>query len=82
MAGSAEKHWWAVKHVMRYLQRTNDVGVTFNGSGNEDVVDVFSDADFANNVSMKSVSDMVLHMYGNCVFWKSKRQVIIAGDTT
>ena len=41
---------------MRYLQSTIDVGLTFNGSGNEDVVDVFSDADCANGVNMKSVS--------------------------
>ena len=48
----------------------------------ESVVDVYSDADFANGVSLKSVSGMVLRMYGNCVFWRSKRQDIIAGDTT
>ena len=69
MTGSAKKHWLAVQHVMRYLQSTIDVGLTFNGSGNEDVVDVFPDADFANNVTMTSVSGMVLRMYGNCVFW-------------
>ena len=33
---------------MRYLQSTTDVVLTFNGSGIEDVVDLFSDADFAN----------------------------------
>jgi hypothetical protein len=82
MAGSAKKHWLAVQHVMRYLQCTSDVGLTFNGSGGEDVVDVFSDADFASSASMKSVSGMVVRMYGNCVFWRSKRQEIIAGDTT
>ena len=31
------------------------------------MVDVQSDADFANGVSVKSVSGMVLRMYGNCV---------------
>ena len=67
---------------MRYLQCTSDVGLSFNGSGGKDVVDVFSDADFANSASMKSVSGMVVRMYGNCVFWRSKRQEIIAGDTT
>ena len=82
MAGSAKKHWLAVQHVMRYLQSTIDVGLTFDGSGNEDLVDVYSDADFANNASMQSVSGMVVRMYGNCVFWRSKRQEIIAGDTT
>ena len=59
-----------------------DVVLTFNGSGNQSVVAVYSDADFANGVSWKSVSGMVLRMYGNCGFWRSKRQDIIAGDTT
>ena len=53
---------------MRFLQSTIDVGLTFYCSGNEDVVYVFSDADFANDASMKSVSGMVLRAYGNCVF--------------
>ena len=52
MAWSAKKHWLGVQQVMRYLQNTIDVGLTFNGSGNEHVVDVFSDADFANSASM------------------------------
>ena len=82
MAGGATKHWLAVQHVLRYLQSTIDVVLTFNGSGNESVVDVYSDADFATGVSLKSVPGMVLRMYGNCVFWRSKRQDIIAGDTT
>ena len=45
MAGSATKHWWAVHHTLRYLQSTIDVVLTFNGSANESVVDVYSDAD-------------------------------------
>ena len=67
---------------MRYLQSTIDVDLTFNGSGNESLVDVYCDPDFANGVSLKSVSGMVLRMYGNWVFCRSKRQDIIAGDTT
>ena len=46
------------------------------------MVDVYSDADFANGVSLKSVSGMVLRIYGNCVFRRSKRKDIIAWDTT
>ena len=82
MAGTATKHWLAVQHVLRYLQSTIDVVLTFNGSGNESVVDMYSEADFPNGVTLKSVSGMVLRMYGNCVFWRSKRQHIIVGDTT
>ena len=68
MAGSVAKHWLAVQHVMTYLQSMIDVVLTFNGSGNEIVVDAYSDADFANGVILKSVSGMVLRMYGKCVF--------------
>ena len=82
MAGIATKQWLAVQHDLRYLQSTIDVVLTFNGSGNESVVDVYSDADFANGVSLKSVSGMVLRMYGTCVFWRSNRRDIIAGDRT
>ena len=58
----------AVQHVMRYPHSTIDVALTFNGSGNESVVHVYSDVDFANGVSLKSVSGMVVRMYGNSVF--------------
>ena len=46
------------------------------------MVDVYSDGDFADCASLKSVSGMVLRMYGNCVLWCSKRRDIIAGDMT
>ena len=82
MAGSATKHWLAVQHVLRYLQSKIDAVLTFNGTGNESVVDMYSDADFVNGVSLKTVSGMMLRLYGNCVFWRSKQQDIIAGDTT
>ena len=62
---------------MTYLQSTIDVALTFNGSRNESVMDVYSDADFANGVSLKSVSGMVLRMYGNCVFWLSDKTSLL-----
>ena len=42
----------------------------------------FTDADFANGACLKSVSGVIVRMHGNCVFWRSKRQTIVAGDTT
>ena len=35
LAGSATKHWLAVLHVMRYLQCTIDVALTFSGLRND-----------------------------------------------
>ena len=83
MACSAEEHWPAVQHVLRYLQFTKNLGITFNGSDNgSSLVDAFTDADFANAADLKSVSGMVVRVYGNVVSWRSKRQDTIAGDTT
>ena len=82
MAGSAKGHWLAAQHVMRYLQKTMNFGLQFKGSGESSVVEAYTDADFANAKSLKSVSGTLVRMYENCVFWRSKRQEIIAGDTT
>ena len=43
MAGSATKHSVAVQHAMRYLQSTIDVALTFNGLGNEPVVEAYTE---------------------------------------
>ena len=82
MAESTKAHWRAAQHVLRYLRTTVDLGLTFHGSGYDSILDAYTDADFANCLSMKSVSGLVLRMYGNTVLWRSKRQEVIAGDTT
>ena len=83
MACSAEEHWPAVQHVLRYLQFTKNLGITFNGSDDGSrLVEAYSDADFANSADLRSVSGMVIRVYGNTVAWRSKRQDTIAGDTT
>ena len=82
MSASSKKHWLAAQHVMRYLQKTVNLGLQFSASKGYSVAEAYSDANFANALSSKSVSSNMLMMYGNCVFWRSKRQAVIAGDTT
>ena len=68
MASSATKHWLAVQDVMRYLQSTIDVALTFNGSGNEIVVGVYPDADFGTGVKAEEcVRHGVENVWGLCV---------------
>ena len=59
-----------------------NLGLQFSAGEGNSVVEAYSDADFANALSLKSVSGNMLMTYGNCVFWRYKRQDIIAGDTT
>ena len=68
MAGSAKRNWLAAQHVMRYLQKTMNFGLQFKGSGESSVVEAYTDADFANAKSLKSVSGTLVRMYENCVF--------------
>ena len=82
MAASAKVHCLAAQHVMRYLQKTVTLGLQFSGSTGYSVIESYSDADVANALSLKSDSSNMLMTYGNCVFGRSKRQDIIAGDTT
>ena len=82
MAASTKVHWLAAQHVMRYLQKAVNLGLQFSAGEGNSVVEAYSDAVFANALSLNSVSGNMLMMYGNCVFWRSKRKDIIAGDTT
>ena len=69
MCSNAKEHWKAVQHVLRYLQSTKNVGITFNGS-NKDVslLDVYTDADFANCADLRSVFGCLVRVYGNCCY--------------
>ena len=82
MAASATVHWLATQHVMRHLQKTVNSRLQFSVCEGNSVVEAYSDADFANALSLQSVPCNMLMMYGKCVFRRSKRQDIIAGDTT
>ena len=45
MAASAKVHWFAAQHVMRYLQKTVNLGLQFPVCEGNSVVEVYSDAD-------------------------------------
>ena len=67
---------------MRYLQKTVNLDLQFSDFKGYSVVEAYFDADFANALCLMSLSGNMLMMYGNCVFWRSKRQAVTAGDTT
>ena len=67
---------------MRYLQKTVNLGLQFSASKGYSGAEAYSDADFGNALSLKTVLGNMPMMYGNCMFWRSKRQAVIAGDIT
>ena len=76
------KHWKAVKHVLRYLKGTQNVGLILGGSETVGVCG-FSDADFAGDLdTRKSTSAYVFKIGKGTISWASKKQETVALSTT
>lgn len=73
-----ERHWVAVKRVLRYVSGTRTHGILFDGSKSIEAHG-FSDSDWAGDVSdRKSVSGYAFLMAGGVVSWSSRKQTVVA----
>ncbi|KAJ9555756.1 hypothetical protein OSB04_010370 [Centaurea solstitialis] len=74
-------HWRAAKKVLRYLQGTKDLCLTYRKSKQLELVG-YSDSDYAKCVdTMKSTSGYIFLLAGAAVSWKSVKQSIITNST-
>ncbi|KAJ9553963.1 hypothetical protein OSB04_018008 [Centaurea solstitialis] len=74
-------HWRAAKKVLRYLQGTKDLCLTYRKSEQLELVG-YSDSDYAKCVdTMKSTSGYIFLLAGAAVSWKSVKQSIITNST-
>lgn len=75
-------HWTAVKHILRYLKGTLDLGITYRGDGTNKLQG-FCDSDYAGDQeTRKSTSGFIFILNGGAVSWSSKLQRITALSTT
>jgi Reverse transcriptase (RNA-dependent DNA polymerase). len=83
MSNYGEKHWAAAKHLLRYLQGTRSIGIIY---GNIDkaypIFRMYTDSDWAQGESRKSVCGYIAEMGGGPIAWSSKQQAVIALSTT
>ena len=78
---SAE-HVKAVKHILRYLRGTVDLGIRFGGSRDTSLTG-YVDADFAGcSASRRSTTGIIFLTAGGPVSWASRRQDCVALSTT
>lgn len=74
-------HWHAAKHVLRYLQGTKDLTISY--SGGSPSPQAYSDSDFSQcPVTQKSITGFVVVVADGAVSWKSQRQPIVALSTS
>ena len=80
-----ESHMRAVKHLLRYLRGSREMGLTYPRPSNRGPMDKpnilwgFVDSDWAGcQDTRRSTSGFVLMLNGAAVSWKSKRQSVVA----
>ena len=75
------EHWRMVNKVLRYLQGTKGLMLTYKRSDSLHI-EGYSDSDFAGDVDdRKSTLGYVFTLTGGAILWKSSKQTITASST-
>ena len=73
-----KSHVDAAKYCLRYLKGTMLMGITYRKSSLPAEIQCFSDATWANDSQMKSVSGNAFILLGGAISWRAKTQPCIA----
>ena len=74
-------HWTAVKNILKYLKRTNDMFLVYGGD-KELIVNGYIDTIFDTDPDdSKSQTGYVFLLNGGAVSWCSSKQSVMAGST-
>ncbi|KAL4323733.1 hypothetical protein GQ457_11G029180 [Hibiscus cannabinus] len=81
-ANPGEGYWTAVKNILKYLRRTNDVFLVYGGE-EELCIKGYTNASFQTDKDdSRSQSGFVFCLNGGAVSWKSSKQDTVADSTT
>lgn len=75
------RHWIAVKRVLRYINATQRFGITYQGSASENPVG-YADADWGGCKETRKSTSGYLFLFANgAISWRSKKQNCVATST-
>ncbi|CAM8900799.1 unnamed protein product [Rhodiola kirilowii] len=78
-----EKHWFAMKYLLKYIAGTKDLGLVYTDYEKEPELIGYVDPDFASNKdTRKSITSFFFTWGGCCISWKSQQQSIVALSST
>lgn len=78
-----EDHWVHLKRILRYVKETLDVGLIFKDDDQGAMLEVYSDADWANDViDRRSVTGCIFKVYGCTVSWITRKQKTVSLSST
>ena len=72
-------HWNAVKHVLRYLQGTKTLGITYDmdSSYSNLILTAFSDSNNGKSFHKKAISGGIILLADGAIKWIAEKQLII-----
>jgi hypothetical protein len=79
MEKPTKEHMMAVKHILRYVKGTLNIGCSYKKLTGEPRLLGYSDSDHAGDIDDRKSTTGVLYYYGDCpVSWTSQKQKIVA----
>lgn len=77
-----EKHWQAVKRILRYLKGTIDYSISYEKSSSIFKLVGYTDSDYAGCIETRKSTSGYIFVLGNApVTWSSQRQGVVAQST-
>ncbi|GMF57972.1 unnamed protein product [Phytophthora fragariaefolia] len=71
------------ENILRYVEGTKEWGLVYRRNTTAPPVQVYTDADWANNEhDRKSISGVLVQVFGCSVSWQTKRQRIVSKSST
>ncbi|XP_027927901.1 uncharacterized protein LOC114184793 [Vigna unguiculata] len=75
-------HWNAIIRILRYLKKAPEEGLLYEDKGNFQIFGYY-DADWAGSpIDRRSTTGYCVFLGGNVIYWKSKKQNVVAQSTT
>jgi histone deacetylase 1/2 len=75
-------HWTAVKRILRYIQGTLQLGLTFHRSSST-LLSAFSDADWAGDLDDRcSTGGFAIFFGPNLISWSARKQATVSRSST
>ena len=78
-----ETHYKYALRILKYLYLTKDLKLNYKKNDKADVLECYVDADWAGDcVDRKSTTGYIVGLYGNVIYWKSRKQGSVTKSST
>jgi hypothetical protein len=78
-----ETHYKYALRILKYLYSTKELKLTYNQNENVDIMTCYVDSDWAGDIiDRKSTTGFVIKLFGNSIYWKSKKQNCVTKSST